>query len=264
MNHKYKVLVTDMDGTLLNENKELPDYIVQELDTLMDEGIAVVLATGRMTYSAETMAKKFKNKPVIISYQGAEIELPDGKKIKNYISCELINDIARFVKKYDLHIHTYGDNVIYGVKNDELLNRDPDTKYASFKKIDDFETFDIEPTGKIFCVRPANDIDDILTELIEKYPDLYIVKPRGDLIEITEKEANKADAISLYCKTAGMNRDDVVCVGDSLNDIQMIEWAGVGVAVGNANPQLKSVADLIVTGQYTAGVLETIDTLFKR
>ena len=257
-NMVYRLFATDLDGTLLNREKVLPDHLSEMLDDLIESGIHVVLATGRMTESVFRLIESMEFRPIIISFQGAHISFPDGNEVRNFLSTEKIRDIGAFCKKYNLHMHTYGDGKIYSVDVNELLYRDPDTKFSTIEVIEDFTVFDKEPTGKIFCVRKTEDIDELTKLLAEEFPDLYVVKSSKDLIEITELKANKSNALDTVVKRLNISPCEVVAIGDGLNDLPMIEWAGLGLAVGNAHPVLKSRSNAVMDGEYSEGVAEAI------
>ncbi len=258
----YRLLASDLDGTLLTVDNEIRDDVKQRLRELFDDGVTIVLATGRMTNTVRKYTDDLWEGIIILSYNGARIVMPDGTEVHNYVTQDQIRRIGRFCKRYDLYMQTYSPGTIYAKEMCPELTRDPDLVYSKFVAVDDFEKYDHGDSPKVLCVRFKDDINDIMKEMQEEFPDLFVTKSSSDLIEITKIGVDKASALSYICDSLGIRREETVTIGDSMNDQPMVVWSDMGVAVANADPRLKECANMVTEKERTDGVLEAIDRLF--
>lgn len=259
---RYRLFATDLDGTLLTEDNEIRDDVRDRMKELFDQGVAIVLATGRMTNTVRQYLDRLWDGVIILSYNGARVVMPDGSERHNYVGEKQIRQIARYCKEHDLYMQTYSPGTIYAKEYCDELKRDPDLVYSKFVQVDDFEKYQYGASPKVLCVRWKDDIDDLMEEMRGLFPNLFITKSNADLIEITAKGVDKATALSGICDTLGVKREETVAIGDSMNDQPMVSWAGMGVAVANADPRLKAEAKMVTEAERTDGVLEALNKLF--
>ena len=112
--------------------------------------------------------------------------------------------------------------------------------------MDSFDELDFSKLNKLLAIRyDTQFIDNLIEELSIKYPQLYIVKSAKYFCEIANKQATKGNAIRFLAKKYGISTDEVLAIGDQNNDIEMVETAGTGVAMGNGTEQIKAKADYI-------------------
>lgn len=257
----YRLVALDLDGTLLNAESHVPEYASKRILELMDDGVIIMLDTGRMTNTVYELTMQIEPRVAFISYNGAAI-VHNGFEIHRFIEPEVIRKVASFCKRYNLYMQTYGPMSICALEPCKELLRDPDLEHSKFVKVDDFEQYDGYATPKILCVRFDDDADEIRTKMQSEFPDLNITKSDPEVIEITAKGVDKASSLAMFCESKGIPREETVAIGNSMNDLPMIEWAGVGVAVGNADQGLKDRADVVTEATLTDGVLEAINRLF--
>ena len=222
-----------------------------------------MLDTGRMTNTVYHYVSQIEKRVAFIAYNGAALAY-DGWGILKLIQPEQIRKVAAFCHKHGLYMQTYGQMRIYAEKYCKELLIDPDLKHSEFVKVDDFEKYDGLPTPKILCVRFEDDVDQLLEEMAREFDDLFVTKSNPELIEITAIGVDKAAMLDMFCKAKGILREETVAIANSLNDLPMIEWAGVGVAVGNSDEILRGHADMVTEAEYTDGVMEAVDKLFPR
>ena len=257
----YRLVAIDLDGTLLNPEGQIPEYASKRIAELVEEGVTVVVNTGRMANTVFRCVSEIGAPVSFIAYNGAIVASNDSETYR-FLTAESVRKIAAFCKRHGLYMQTYGQATIYALEQCRELERDPDLKYSKFVKVDDFEHYKGLGTPKVLCVRFGDDIDAISDEMSKEFPELNIYKSTPECIEVTAKDVNKGRALEVFCEIMGIPREETVAIGDSKNDIPMVQWAGLGVAVNNADPMLKDCADLVTDAGFTDGVMETLDHLF--
>lgn len=236
----YKLIAIDMDGTLLNSqntiNKRTRDAILRA----GDKGVYVVLATGRLMTSAINYSSKINLKRPIISSNGAVI-IDENKNIifEKHIDPGRIENIAHIADKNDVYYHFYGKDSFYSNKYVEDIIR-------FYNPADSLEEEKIK-------FNLYNHIEDILKK------DINICSSWSNNVEIMEKDVSKGNSLKYLCEKLNIHRNEIIAVGDNENDLSMLNFAGLGVSMGNAKENVKSVADIITSTNDEDGVAEIIE-----
>jgi hydroxymethylpyrimidine pyrophosphatase-like HAD family hydrolase len=105
------------------------------------------------------------------------------------------------------------------------------------------------------------DVSHIVDEMCQLFPELFITQSTDCIVEVMPRGVDKGTGVKAIAERLCIAREDVVAVGDGMNDLPMLEWAGTGVAVGNADPRLKAKADIVTEGEGPDGVLELVEEL---
>ena len=258
----YRLVAMDLDDTLLDTDKEVPEDTAQVLRRLHDHGIHIVISSGRMTTTQMAIASSFATDISYVSYNGSVVVFEDGKRKEYDIPVEDIREVAAYCNVRRLFMVIYHDDRIYTQVYDEALGSDPDTVNARSVEVVDFVRDDIFPSPKIVILAHPDKVPAITDDLMNRFPGFFITRSSPPVIEIMPKGVGKASGLSLVCEHLGVDRKDVVAFGDNYNDISMIEWAGMGVAVANSVDELKAVADRVSVGKRSAGVTEVLRELF--
>jgi Cof subfamily protein (haloacid dehalogenase superfamily) len=243
----YKMIVTDLDGTLRPMFKPLSHRVIGAVQQAQARGVRVVLATGRMYLSAEPAAVELGLDMPMICSQGASIHNAEtGETLfEKNVPLGLARDallvtdpeitvvVCRaqefFVQRMTQHAIEFVGN------NREFLHVIPDLP----------QSLDREPQ-KILFTGDVAAIDRLMPRLQEKFGDtLQVVKSFDTYIEMTHRDVSKGKAAEWLADKWGIPREQVIAMGDHDNDRSMIEWAGLGVAMGNAIPSVKAIADFI-------------------
>ena len=235
-----KVLVLDLDGTLTNSQKEITDKTLEAVFRMQEHGHKVVIATGRPTPGALPIAKKLKLEKFggfIASFNGGQIteELNIG-----FISYDKTGIIAadRPDKYIDLEAR---------------INHLP----VSYKKnIAEYIDF---PLNKCLGTAEPEVAPEKEQAFIEKFGDrINVSRSEPFFIEITPNGIDKAASLEHLCEIIGSSRENMIACGDGFNDISMIKYAGVGVAMANAQEEVKAAADYITVSNDEDGVAKVI------
>ena len=252
-----KMIVVDLDGTLLNINQGCSKKTIKYLSKLKSMGYIIVIATGRMLRDAVSVTEGAKFANYIISSAGAVIYDMDNSRIisKNKIEkdevlriCSYYNLEVEFINICDLY---YYNSFTFDDKMDLWVD----------KKINDIDKFVLESDGIYHMTFHVCD-----NSLIDKYykmidsDKLSILVMQNSFsdkkcIEIFSNGVSKYNAIKKIMEIENISNDDVIAFGDGLNDVDMIRLSGIGVAMGNALDEVKNVSDYVTISHNDDGVI---------
>lgn len=273
-----KLFAFDIDGTLLDNNSNLPYSSIDAIKKLEDAGIKVVLASGRVFSSVKHIQKLFGITGPIVSTNGSLISF-DGEQIYKsyYIDSELLDKLYEFCIDHKLDFHFYDEDNYYSnrlnldrikhlkIENDFGMNyqvdliikNDPVSYLKSLgKKAVKFQVSGIDEKDK-----PREYFIDLLVGQFGD--DLYITASGDHLIEIGNKNTTKWTSIEKICEKLGIYNSEVAAIGDAYNDIPMVNGAEIGFAMRNAKDELKDIADVIVADNENSGVLEAVNYVLE-
>lgn len=250
----YKLIVSDFDGTLIDDNQCVLPQVRAAIDEYVACGGIFAVCTGRMLRSILPQVRMLGLKGLVIAYQGTVIaEIESGKIIKfGGIDCEGAAEICKTLEELKESINLYADDVLY-------TDIPKDNKYLQlYERIVNVQAnhvngliSDFIMKNKLFCQKVAVLVmperqEELFNKLNTKLGKKYDVTCSAtSLIEISPLADNKGEALKYLARHFGIPLEKSVAVGDNLNDLSMIEAAGVGVAVGNATQKLKDKADFV-------------------
>ncbi|WP_304341135.1 HAD family hydrolase [Metaclostridioides mangenotii] len=263
---QYKLIVTDMDGTLLNREQEMTPKNREAIDFALENGVSVALASGRMYDSAKQHIEYLNMDIPIIACNGSLIKLSNGTLIySNKIDTELCLKAVEVLEKY---------NVYYQCQHEDLLFcKESDNKDSIYYKINEFMKTQtkvvIEDDLKDsilnndilkFTIIEENNISilPVIKEELEKIEGLKITSSWENNIEIMSEGVDKGQAIKMLCEHLNIDRSEIMAFGDNYNDIEMLEYAGLGVAMGNSNDDIKESADYVTDTNEESGFANAI------
>jgi hypothetical protein len=260
------VVVLDIDGTLIDARLTLHPRTCAAVSAAARR-MPVVLATGRMYRSALPWALRLGVTEPLVCYQGALIrEVPDGDTAGQVLFEEELEPAVavrsiEIARAHDWHRQAY--------LNDELLceqDRPEAHFYARIAQVpirfvDDLAALVSAGSTKIVCVSedPAVVQDCIATMRAEFGDRARVTRSMEEFVEMSSPRVDKASAVELVCRRAGLSLADAVAVGDAPNDVEMLELAGFGVAVRHARTEVLAVADATCAGPDHAGVADVLE-----
>lgn len=255
----YKLVAIDLDGTLLDDNKILTVENRDILKKLIDKGVEIVIATGRRYWAAKNFMKDLNENIVIISNNGNVIRnIKDDKIIlEKYINRKDFIYILEQGKKNNLypivHINGYEKGYDFLIeKNQDYkgYNNYLDNKEDRCKKINNFLEYK-ENNIMVLCYfgdyEKLNRFINIISQDDKRfsYHIMTNLKKVGPMLEIMNPLGSKWKSILEYSKGKGISREEIITLGDDNNDMEMIKYSGCGIAMKNANKQVKEVSDII-------------------
>ncbi|WP_434630874.1 Cof-type HAD-IIB family hydrolase [Thermoanaerobacterium thermosaccharolyticum] len=265
---KYKMICLDIDGTLLNSHHKITrntKKIIQRVTN--SKQIILILVSARMPQAIYFLLKELDivQQP-IICYNGALIV--DEKKnflLQKYISISNVRQINSYAETIGLHISLYKDDEWYIDEMDEWVRQESEITNVDpiIRDYNDlFNIWEKENLGpnKILCMAQQQKIESLYTKIKESalINNLNIYPSKFTYLEIMPINASKNFAIDLLCKRFNVKKSEVIAIGDNFNDIDMIKYAGLGIAMGNAPEQVKHFADYVTLTNDEDGVAEAI------
>ena len=256
-----KLIALDLDNTLLEKDLTIAPKTLELLKECAAKGIEIVIATGRLFYSAEKYAKQIGPNTKVLCYNGCLVTEADGTPLfKAELTPDIMREVARFAKERGLYSQFYLDHKILVEKVCEGTTIDPDLANTTAIEVGDFETYEFSPSPKAMIVAEPNDVPRYQEELKKKIGnDTYIAQSQPYLIEIMPENINKAHSLEILCNKLGVKKEEVMACGDNTNDAEMVIWAGLGVAMANAVDSLKEVSEYVCENERSYGVAEAIE-----
>ena len=257
-----KLLFTDMDGTLLTDDKTILDVDMKAIEEMHACGHKLVLCTGRPLTSAKRLAQKYGfDKPgyFLVCFNGGLIYdyATEQSILTRYIPVESVKFIMDEAHRHGFHAHTYsGDLVVSEYETEQLKTycRLMQMDYVIVEDIrkyyGEFINVVVKPPIKVNVITPFGHetLLDFRAEMRKTTAGkLFDVFSKPEMLEFSHMKSNKGDAVRFMAEYYKVPLSDTVAVGDEENDCPMIEAAGVGVAMANASPVAKSVADYVTT-----------------
>ncbi|SIQ94935.1 hypothetical protein SAMN05920897_11933 [Alkalispirochaeta americana] len=267
----FKLFASDIDYTLLPHQGDIAADDIAALRRLHEEGIMVVLASGRATGSTKKILEHiFPETPpeYFISYNGARVtSLRRGTPlVARNIAPDLVTEIRRWCLQEGVTLQGYEDSTILVEEDNPYVGRYATAAGMGYRIVADIAQA-IHPHGgtpKLVC----HDRQERLPGHIQSLRDLgrgrwTVVTSMPHFIEIVADNTNKATALQALVAHRGFTMNEVIAIGDNLNDLEMIQEAGTGVAVANAVEELKAVADWVTRRSVSEGaVAETARKAF--
>lgn len=263
---KKKVLVLDIDGTLTNSRKEISAKTREALIHIQEMGHIVALASGRPTgglrmYLDELDFPRFGG--YTISYNGACVtNTKTGEEVyKNALPDYVAQWMHSYALEHDMGMCSYvGNELICGTRVDRYIERETTLNQFERRQVDSFEPFMSTDLYKVLLTAVPTRAAEQEKRLARRFMGrLSIYRSEPFFIEVMARGVNKGDAIAGLLERLGMEREDVIACGDGLNDLTMIRYAGLGVAMGNAQQEVKEAADVVTLSNDDDGLIPIID-----
>lgn len=256
-----KIIFSDIDGTLLtNDHKLLPNTLFS-INKLQNNNHELVLISARSPSGIFPILQKYNFNCPIISFNGALI-LDKNKNIlfSKGMNKDIAKEVIDFIEenKFDLSwcIYSFFKWIVKD-RNDPRIQREEKIVEANSEK-GDINSISKNEIHKILCICSPNEIINIENKLIEKFPNLSIVKSSSILLEIMEKNINKANAINTFCKIMNIDLKDTIAFGDNYNDYEMLNLVNHGFLMDNAPEELKKQFASITSSNEKDGIYNAL------
>jgi Cof subfamily protein (haloacid dehalogenase superfamily) len=250
-----KLLALDLDGTIFADDLVISPRMRAAIEAAQRQGVIVTIATGRMFRSARLIARDLKIDKPLICYQGAMLADPVSGEIRYHktIPIDLALAVIDEADTRDIHLNLYLNDQIY------VSRITPEARYYSsinmdipIEEVGDLATWLPAQGGagptKLVMVTDAEATDGTLARFTSLYGErLQVTKSHPRFTEFTNIECSKGRALAFLADACGVKREEVMAVGDGHNDLDMIMWAGYGVAM-STSPQVVLDAARVVTG----------------
>ena len=267
----YHMVVLDLDGTLTNSEKKVTERTKKALTDYMEHGGTVVLASGRPTYGIIPLARELHldtSGGYILSFNGGQIiscekneviyqkELPSGVP-------KLLGEKA---KEHDVGILTYeGDHIVTETPENIYAQKESFINKMPIQKIEDFSSYVNFPVTKCLMVADGDYLARVEEQLKMELGSRYsILRSEPYFLEIMPEGIDKAQSLERLLAHVGIERKEMAAFGDGFNDRSMLVYAGLGVAMGNAQEPVKEAADYIAPTNDEDGVAWVIEHMIMQ
>ncbi len=263
-----KLLVLDIDGTLTNSKKEITDATKNAIQKIQQDGHIVVIASGRPTPGTAKVANELeldKTGGYVLSYNGARITDWKTKEViyQNTLDNEIIPDLYSYAKENNLGLVTYQEqNVVTGTRHDDYMELEARINGIPIVDVDNFPEFVDFDVNKCLLTAPvdcAKEHEDSISEMLNN---ANVCRSEPFFIEVMPQGVDKAASLDKLVQILDMKQENTICCGDGFNDLSMIQYAGVGVAMENAQDEVKNHADFITKSNDDDGIVHVIETFF--
>jgi Cof subfamily protein (haloacid dehalogenase superfamily) len=260
----YRLMAVDLDDTLLSDELTVSEATKDAMKLAIAKGFHLTIATGRMFDSAQRIARQVGLNVPIITYQGSLVKnlLDEQVLYERSVPQSAAARTYEFCRERGLHLQTYIDDKLYaGEENDKLR------KYAAmsgipYTVVPDFESLvsSSAKQTKMIIIDEPELLDKLAPELTEWLGlGVHLTKSKANFLEILHQEGTKGHALRFLAGHYHIPMEETIAVGDSWNDREMIESAGLGVAMANAVPALKEIADYVTLSNNEDGVRHVIE-----
>lgn len=287
----YKLITVDLDGTLLNKYGEVSEYTKKIIKKVTDQGILVVLASGRISESVLTIAKEIGANKYYISGNGSVLYDMQKKEIiyEKYLSKEKVLELIELCEKNSIYYNIYTESSVIAKSlnyNVAFYNYE-NTKKSSDKKteiniVDDvYNYIKTLNTNKFLKMTICDENKIVFSSILRKVKDIpdidvlevsHMSKKKIKMgtkevsvgyyyTEVSSKNVDKWYAIEEIMKKENIAKEEVISFGDNNNDILMIKNAGLGIAMGHSNEQVKKVAKFVTQTNDEDGVAKALENI---
>jgi len=261
---RYRLMAMDLDDTLLTDELTVSESTRETMKQAMERGVHLTIATGRMFASAQRVAKQVGLNVPIITYQGSLVRnLMDEQVLyERYVPVEAAARLYAHCREHGLHLQTYIEDRLYAAADNNKLQAYAAQSGIPYTIAEDFARMVTTSTrqAKLVVIDEPARLDAMKSELERSLgPNVHLTKSKDHYLELLHQEGTKGHALRFLADHYGIPMEETIAVGDAWNDREMIEAAGLGVAMANAVPGLKELADYITLSNNEDGVKHVLE-----
>lgn len=262
----YKVLALDIDGTLTDSKKSISERTLEALHNAAKKGVKIVIATGRPVQGVKKIAEKLqldKLDGYILSFNGGRIiSCRTGEIVHDIkLPLEYLPEIYELSKENKVNLMTYeGDDLICEEVDDPFLEIEARINGLGIKKVDNLVRHVDFPINKCLMLGEGEYLAEVEKKVHAQLSDrLCVYRSEPYFLEILPQGIDKAESLKKLLEILGYTREELMACGDGYNDLTMIMYAGMGVAMANAREEVKEKADFVTLSNDEDGVAYAIE-----
>lgn len=272
----YRLLAVNIDGTLLQSNGRLNKTTKEAIEYVHRKGVCVALVTNRSYYSAKKVAKAMKIKPMIVAHQGAFVaETIEKPLLIKRISEELTLEVVQLLEKTSCQIQLLHEKASIANRMnvpENLLSRavmtlnDPHLFSQNYVEdlSEELKERPFSPTKVDILFSKKNELYDMYRLLQSLFHEIEVIRQSDERLTLVPKGVSKWNGLLYVMNHLGVKRNEVVAIGDGIDDIEMITGAGLGVAMGNAALEVKASAKWVTRSNDDHGVSYMLKEFFRK
>lgn len=267
---KYKAFAIDLDGTLTNSRKEITLKTLETLLEAQSRGLKLILASGRPVYGIMPLAEQLKMKQfggAILAFNGGVLyDLTEEKTVfEQCLSLDIIPYLHRKSQESHTTIMTYeGPTVITEDSDNKYVQHAAKLNKLPIKQVSNFSKSITKAPNKCLIVGEPSILLSLEQEIIHEVGDkINVFRSEDFFLELVPKGIDKAASLKILIDYMKIDQQTLMAAGDSYNDISMIKFAGLGIAMANAKPEVLSVADFVTLSNEEDGVAYVVEKFVK-
>jgi len=255
----YKLIALDLDETLLDKQTQIPPRVNQAIQDARAKGAYVVLCTGRTRKGALRFYQELGLDTLFILSGGAEVCDAAGQLVfSRPVDPDMTAKLLQYAYDNSIHAQVFIDGELcFRERNKYALAYEASFGYPGIVMDDLLDKHIITP--KVLYITDEDRIDRIQEETERLFPSLSVMRSRPIYLEYTCAHISKGEALKFVAEYYNVDRSQTIAVGDSQIDISMIEYAGLGVAMANAAPNIQRIADIVCASNEEGGVADVIN-----
>ncbi|MWB96420.1 Cof-type HAD-IIB family hydrolase [Flavobacterium sp. GA093] len=260
---QYKMLVLDMDDTLLTDDHKISDLNKKVLLEAQAKGVYVVLASGRPTSAMTAYAKELEldlNNSYMLSFNGAIVSSVKDDEIlfEQKLTEKQIHELYDYSLSRNTDIITYLDGAIISETDSEFIEIEKEITKMPHNKVASFKETVNRPAVKCILLQEPSYLKELENDLKAAMPHLSVSMSKPFFLEVAQNGIDKAASLKFLAERLNIQQSEIIAVGNAGNDLTMIEYAGLGVWVDNVTPELRDRANIIVASNNNDGVAEVV------
>ena len=263
----FRLLALDIDGTIRTPNRAPSPRTRSAIASVENAGTIVTLATGRMSRSAQTVAKGLSLKNPIISSQGATIIDPGtGESLWHRpLTPKMASNAIETMSSWPSEILLYLRDEVYTTMNTPWVQAYGERNLGNLHIITDLNEVVDKPPTRLVAVGDEHHIQQLNHKLTQRFNShLHVTRSLPYFCEILHPQAGKKNALRWLCHHLSVPRKETIVFGNGYNDVEMVSWAGLGVAVTGSPPELLEVADMLAPTVEEDGAAIVLESLLEQ
>ena len=258
--NNYKLIAIDMDGTLLTSDKKILRETKEDLQYAHNKGVTVCICTGRGYPAARKYVDELELEMPLILYNGCRIRYSQNPEVlyNQVIEFDVAKKVYELITKYNGTCCFWREDKLYFNKNDEYAlyyEQITSIKPTIIEQISDDLLTNI---NKFIWCGEFDWLEKVRKEILIEIEGINYFKSQPRFLEIVPPSVDKGQSLNELCKLLGIAQDEVIAIGDEENDLSMIKYAGMGVAMSNAKDIVKENANYITLSNDENGVGEVV------
>jgi len=258
----YKLLAFDVDGTLVEKEERLSKETIEALKRVRDQGIQITIATGRSYSGITQIIDEVGFKLPVITFNGANVVDVESEEV--IYSKELNDDDAKILdqlsKEFEIPYIVWANNNLYASEMNEKVKWYAERFNCNAYIVEDFSEALSYGVTKFLWFLKIEDVDGVKKRLEGRVPEsVSYFTSRPEFLEFINADVSKGVALDFLATKLGIKQSEVMAFGDGENDMEMIKYAGKGIAMGNAKDHVKAVADYVTDANTENGIANAIN-----
>jgi Cof subfamily protein (haloacid dehalogenase superfamily) len=259
----YRLIAMDLDDTLLTDDLTVSEATRQAMKEAIAQGAHLTIATGRMFDSAQKIARQVGLNVPIITYQGSLIKnLMDEEVLyERSVPVDVANQLYEYCLAHGLHLQSYISDKLYVSEDNDKIRAYAKQSNIPYTIQPDFsQIVNHERQTKLLIIDEPARLDALLPQLRELFGSkVHLTKSKPNYLEFMHPEGTKGHALRFLAAFYGIPMEETIAMGDAMNDHEMVAAAGLGVAMANAVPALKEIADFVTLSNNDDGVKHVLE-----